>query len=295
MLGAELKRLVNEFAAEYGDMALERVDGEEAEFERLQEVLTSLPFLASKKLVVLRAPGANKQFLEWAEDLLKGLPESTDLVLVEPKLDRRTAYYKLLKKQTDFREFAELDAESLARWLVEQAEALRATLNANDARLLIDRAGSSQQLLASELEKLALYNPQITRQTIELLTDRSPHSTIFELLEVAFAGQTNRALDLYAEQRALKVEPPQLIAMLAWQLHVLALIKTAGERSPQAIAAEAKINPFVVSKSMNIARKLTLPQLKKLVGDLLALDVKLKSQTIDADEALQYFLLALAK
>ncbi len=294
LLRMELDKLTQAFVVEQGEMGLEKLDGEEAEFERLQEALTSLPFLARRKMVVLRAASANKRFIEQAEDLLKELPKSTELVLVEPKLDKRTAYYKLLKKQTDFREFAELDNEHLAHWLVEQAKLAGGSLSTSDARLLIDRVGPSQQLLASELGKLALYNPQITHQSIELLTDRSPHSTIFELLEAAFAGQTKRALDLYAEQRALKVEPPQLIAMLAWQLHVLALIKTAGERSPQSIATEAKINPFVVSKNMGIAHKLTLAQLKRLISNLLELDVKLKSQTIDVDAALQHFLLELS-
>jgi DNA polymerase-3 subunit delta len=158
----------------------------------------------------------------------------------------------------------------------------------------VERVGSSQQLLGGELEKLILYNPQITRETIELLTDATPQSTIFQLLEAAFAGNTKQALQLYSEQRALNVEPAQIIAMLAWQLHVLAIIKTAGDRSPDTIAKEARLNPFVVKKSQNIARKLSLPELKELIGDLLRIDVQSKRTSIDADEALQHYLLRMA-
>src|SRR3546814_19438404 len=61
----------------------------------------------------------------------------------------------------------------------------------------------------------------------DLLT---PQSTIFELLDAALSGNTRRALELYEEQRSMKVEPQQIIAMLAWQLHVLAVVKAAGER-----------------------------------------------------------------
>ena len=48
-LGLALRQLVDSFVAEHGDLALERIDAEEAGFARLQESLTSLPFLASKK------------------------------------------------------------------------------------------------------------------------------------------------------------------------------------------------------------------------------------------------------
>ena len=158
----------------------------------------------------------------------------------------------------------------------------------------MERVGANQQLLSNELDKLLLYDANISRRTIDVLTDPTPQSTIFQLLEAAFAGNSKRALQLYAEQRALKVEPVQIIAMLTWQLHVLAIIKTAGDRSIDVIAQEAKLNPFVVRKSQAIAQSLTLTELKKLVTDLLKIDTASKRTNLDPDEALQHYLLALA-
>lgn len=286
-------QLIAAFLVEHDEFGVERVDGEDAEFGRISEALTSLPFLADKKLVVLRRPSANKQFVETAEHLLTNVPETTDVIIIEPKLDKRLSYYKLLKKITDFREFREPDVRELANWLVSEAKVQGATLKINDAQYLVERVGANQRALASDIQKLALYSPEITRQTIDLLTEATPQSTIFQLLEVAFAGNAQLTLQLYREQRAMKVEPPQIIAMLAWQLHVLALIKTAGDRSADAIAAEAKLSPFVVRKSQSIAQKLTLPQLKALIKDLLSIDTRSKRTTLDPDEALQNYLLCL--
>jgi DNA polymerase-3 subunit delta len=295
MLRAELDTLVQRFLDEHGDMALERLDGEETTYERLQEALQSLPFLASKKMVILRAGSANKQFVERAESLLKELPESTDLILLEPKLDKRSSYYKLVKKVTDFKEFPELDRAGLARWLMSAAKSQGGSIGQNDALYLVERAGTNQQLLSHELEKLLLYDQNITKRSIDLLIDPTPQSTVFELLEAAFAGNAKRAMELYEEQRALKVEPQQIIAMLAWQLHILALIKTAGDRTPDLIAREGRVNPFVVRKSAVIARKMSLNQLKQLIYDLMTIDRRLKREALDADEALQDFLLVIAK
>lgn len=293
-LKAELHKRVAAFVVEQGDMALERLDGSEVEFDRLREALQSLPFLAPRKMVVIRQGSANKQFAERAPELLTELPETTDVILVEPKLDKRSGYYKFLKKSTEFREFPALDAGALSRWLTAEAKARGGKLSSSDAWFLVERVGQNQQLLASELDKLLLHNPAISRQTIELLTEQTPQSTVFALLEAAFAGKTKVALELYREQRAQKVDPLQIIAMLAWQLHILALIKTARGRSPGEIAAAAKLNPYVVQKSQAIAARLSLPQLKKLVADLLVIDRRAKSESLDTDEALQNYLLGLA-
>lgn len=294
-------------------MGLERLDGEAASFERLQEVLQSLPFLADKKMVVLTAPSANKQFMEQAERLLTELPQTTEAVIVEPKLDKRLAYYKLLKKQKNFREFLPLDEAMLIKWVCGEAKRRGASISSSDARYLVERVGTdprllvrtggqsglggrvgtNEQLLASELEKLAIHNARITRASIDLLTEPAAQSTVFELLEAAFVGDHKKALELYHEQRIMKVEPQQVIAMLAWQLHILALIKAAGQRSPEDIAREAKISPFVVRKSAVIARHLTVAQTRRLIADLLTIDMRLKRESLNADDALQHYLMTL--
>ena len=293
LLQQHLRQLVHDFIAEYGDMGLEQLDGEEAEYDRIRESLQSLPFLASKKLVVLRAPSANKQFIESAENLLAELPDSTDLILIETKLDKRTAYFKLLKSQKNFNQYDELDANGLARWLVAYAKEHGGALSQSDARYLIERVGTNQRLLSNDVQKLIQYDPTVSKETIALLVDKTPQSTIFELLDSALAGNHKRTLELYKEQRQMKVEPQQILALLGWQLHILAVLKTAGERDIQLIAKEAKINPYVARKSQSIARRMSMTDLKQLIYETLRLDIRLKSESIDADDAIQNLLISI--
>jgi DNA polymerase III subunit delta len=289
----QLAELVRDFVAEHTDMGLERLDGEEASVDRMRESLQSLPFLTARKMVVLREPGKQKAFADAIDDILQELPETTDTIIVEPKLDKRLSYYKTLKKQTDFRESSPLDASGLSQWALGYAKEQGGSLSSADARLLVDRVGANQQSLQQELDKLLMYEPKITRASIELLTERLPQSTVFELLDAAFAGNTARAMALYREQRALKVEPQAILAMLAWQLHVLAVIKSGTPRAADDIARVAKLNPYVVRKSQGLVRSLSLLRLKQLIHDLLELDIRLKRVAIDADEAMQLYLLNL--
>ncbi len=292
---AELRRRVAEFEAEHGDMAVERLDGEEATYERLCEAAQSLPFLAARKLVVLRAPGTNKDFAEKFEEFVQGVSETNDVIIVEPKLDKRLVYYKQLKKLTDFKDFAALDANGLVRFAVDYVKGRSGVLGSGDARLLIERVGTNQTSLRHELDKLLTYDTHITRESIELLSEKTPQSSVFELLEAAFSGNAQRTMRLYDEQRALKVEPQQIIAMLAWQLHVLAVVKTAKERSVEDIARVAKLNPFVVRKTQGIASRITLPRLKELITTLREFDVRTKTEGILPDEVVRYYLLQLSR
>ena len=288
-----LKELVAAFVAEHTDMGLERLDGDEADVDRMRESLHSLPFLTARKLVVLRQPSKQKAFTEHISDILKDVAETTDVVIVEPKLDKRLSYYKTLKKETDFRESNDLDAAGLGTWAAAFIKAKGGSLTTGDARFLVDRVGPNQQLLQQELDKLFAYDPKLTKQTIELLTEAAPQSTVFELLDAAFAGRTKRAFEIYQEQRALKVEPQAIIAMLAWQLHVLALIKAAEQKSIDDIARVSKVNPFVLRKSQSLVRGLSLDTIRRQISDLLQLDLDLKSKAIDADDAVQLYLLTL--
>ena len=288
-----LQRLVADFVTEYSDMGLERLDGEEVSYERMHEAVQSLPFLASRKLVVLRTPGFNKEFVENFEQFINDIAETNDLLLLEPKLDKRLAYYKQLKRLTDFRECTVLDTNGLARYLMDYAKQQGGSLSSNDARFLIDRVGINQLIAQHEVDKLLAYDTNISRATIELLTDQLPQSSIFALLDAAFTGNRGYAHELYKEQRAMRVEPQQIIAMIVWQLHILAIVKTAGTRSADDVAKQAKISPFTIRKTQNLARHISLAHLKKLITELRQFDVRLKSESINADEVVQYYLLTL--
>lgn len=292
---SELKRVITDFVNREGDLALERVDAAEVEFLRIREALTSLPFLANTKMVVLSNPSSNKDFIEHVEALLTEVPDSTELVIYEPKFDKRSSLYKLLKKQTDFREYNQLDANALVKWLVQTASDSGAKLGQAQARYLVERVGQNQQLLASDLAKLCLAGGEITKDRIDDLTEPTPQSTIFDLLQAAFAGNKKRAIELYDEQRRLKVEPQQIIAMFAWQLHQLAVVVAADGLNSDDIAKQSGMKPFSISKAQNLAAKTSLRDIRRMVDGLVEIDMRSKRESLDLDEALKLYILNLGQ
>ncbi|MCA9343120.1 DNA polymerase III subunit delta [Candidatus Saccharibacteria bacterium] len=286
-LNRALKALVNEFVSEHGDLALERLDGEEITPSKLVDSANNLPFLASKKMIVVKG-AANKDLLEEVTEL--DLPETTELIVVVPKIDKRASYYKKLSKMKGFMNFSNSSANQLPAWVIDTVKSQKGKISHSDAQYLVDVVGYNQMLLSSEMNKLITYDPEITKQTIDLLCEPTPQATVFQLLDAAFAGDIEKAQKLYREQRVQKVEPVAIMGLIAWQLHILATVKLAGDRSVNQIAKQAKLNPYVVQKSKRIADKMTLAKIKQLVSDALQLDIDMKSKNINADEAMMFYI-----
>ena len=285
--------LVSKFVKEHGDLALERIDAEEAELSTVQEAVSSLPFLANRKMVVIRNLSALKLADKELEQIISSIPDSTDVIFYEPVTDKRTTFYKTLKSKTKLESYDDLDPRELAKWLADEAKRMGGKLSLTDANFLVDRVGTNQALLASELAKLLLYKKDIHREDIELLAEPTPQSKVFDLLDAAFSGDKKRALKLYEEQRIQKVEPQAILAMMAWQLRLIALAKYSGKRRPDEVASDLNANVFPVSKAFGLAEKIEDKKLKLLVSEALDIDVRGKTTSLDMDEALKTYIATL--
>jgi DNA polymerase III delta subunit len=292
-LRKRLTELVDVFIKEHGDLALERLDAEEADVQIILDALQNLPFLATRKMVVVRSLGQNKQASEQIEQIISSAGEDTDLILYEPVTDKRTAYFKTLKSKTQLEEYNELDAHGLAKWLIEEAKKRGGEIAQVDANYLVERAGTNQSMLSNELDKLITYSPKITKKAINLLVDSLPQSKVFDLLDAAFSGKKTRALELYEEQRIQKVEPQAILALIVWQLQLLAFAKYADGKSTATIAKDAGVSPYPISKAANLAHKLDEEKFKNMVDFAFEIDLKSKTTTLDLDEALKTYITTL--
>jgi DNA polymerase III delta subunit len=293
LMHRRLTELVSKFTSKHSDLALERIDAEEVEAQVILDALNNLPFLATRKMVVVRGLGQNRQATEHVEQIIDSAGEDTDLILYEPLTDKRTAYFKTLKSKTQLEEFNDLDTHGLAKWLAEEAKKRAGSISQGDASYLVERAGTDQALLSNELDKLITYSPNVTRETINLLVDSQPQSKVFDLLDAAFSGKKSRALELYEEQRAQKVEPQAILALITWQLQLLALTKYADGKSAAAIAKDVGMNPYPISKAANLSHKLDEEKFKNMVDFAFEIDVKSKTTPLDLDEALKTYITTL--
>jgi DNA polymerase-3 subunit delta len=286
------REFIDSFSSVYGATAIDRFDGETLDDAQLKDAISTLPFLSPRRLVLVRDLSANKSLADKLETIVDELADTTDLVIIENRVDHRGKYLNILKKLADFREFEHLEGEQLINWLIDQTFMLGGKITAITAQSLVDRVGTNHQLLINELSKLVLYQPEITALTIQLLTSYSPQSSIFAMLDAAFAGDVSMALKLYNEQRAQGMQPQAILGMIAWQLHALSVVKAAGQMSQKEIAERSRLSPFVIRKNMPNTRRISEHQLLSLLDQAIQTDKRLKTTSVNPDDALQALIMS---
>lgn len=292
-----LHRLIDDFTVKYGLLSVNKIDCEETDVNVIEDNLMAQSLFATKRVVILININQNQDLIEKLDDICQRLAEDNllQLIIVARAMDKRSKTYKLLKLKTDFLELNNLDESSLTKWLVNKVRQREGSISLKDAIYLIKRVGSDQFLLNNEINKLILYNNHISRESINLLTDQLPINFIFDLLEAAFSGQIKKSIVLYNKQRLFKMEPYIILSMFVWQLRILAIIKTAGGQPNEKIAADLKIKTYTIERSQWLANKLTLDNIKKLLNDLISIDLRSKQSPIDYDDALLAFIIELSE
>ena|SRR3989344_828358 len=290
----ELDKLVQDFREKHGDLAIERIHAPDT---NIAEILTSLggvSLFTADKMVILTEVSGNKDVADKLDKILESVSERTSLIIVEKVLDKRSVYYKSLKKLNNFQEFNELSENALVQWAIEYVSKSGGKINAMAVLYLIERVGSSQTMIERELAKLVLYDKNISRENIDDLTEAAPSSTVFNLVESAFSGNVKGALKIYEEQRILRKEPQAIYGMLVWQMHMVAVCAAAGSKSVQEISTETGLNSYSLGKAQIVARRMGAAKVQEFLKLLRDIEITSKSQTYDFDEALKYAITSLA-
>lgn len=293
MVVSELKRLVSEHVQNYGDLSLQQFDGDEVGVDELREAVMAMPFLAAEKMVVVRNLAGRKDVFDDLIQIIQATPESTKLVVADEKLDKRTAIYKVLSS-FDFNEYSELSENELANWLVVEAKARGVELDSRLARLLVQRAGENQWILASELQKLIDSDEPITETLLHDMVEEHPRETIFQLLDEVVQGHEQKALKIYQQLRTAQLDPHYIISMIVWQLHLLGFLQTAAGRTPDQVAREAKASPYVLKKLSSAARHISKKDFVAMLDYVVTADRQIKSASVDADSIVEHLISRLA-
>lgn len=288
------------FPPELADLNIASLDGRKLKLDQLAVACEAAPFLAERRLVIVRDALKYTKAGKDREELrayLERVPAVCDLVFVESDdVDRRSVLFTYLKKVGEVREFTSLQGSELLRWLAERAKMLEVRLEPAAAQRLIELAGSDSRTLVNELGKLASYvgrGGRIGVEVVDLLVQDRQEQNLFAFVDTLAARRMGAAL---AGARALVEEgqaPPYVLFMVARQIRILLGVQAlAGQRRrPDDIAAELGQRPFVVRKAIEQARGFGPGELERLHDRLLELDLAIKTGRIQADTALELFVM----
>jgi DNA polymerase-3 subunit delta len=243
-----------------------------------------------------RAPGQDpKAFVEGLAGHVARLPETTVLVVaVDELLEPSHPLVKAAAGDGVARAFVPPKGAQLEAWLAKRGQALGVRLDPDAARLLATALGADLRALAGELEKLVVYvgaGERIGPEDVRLLTASTHQSRVFDLTDALARQDRPRALALLHELLDAGESPLGIVAITASQTRALIQVKALAEqgmRAPQ-IAQTAGLAPFVVEKSLPLARQLSLAQLERAHRQLLQIDAALKLSKTSPEMALDLF------
>lgn len=257
----------------------EYLDADVVEPRHLTDIFLGVSLFSSNRLVVIRYASGNSALWDalasWVER-----ETATTLVLVEPRLDKRTKAYKQFVAHADVRVFTawtEREVSTAEKWLQAEAKQRGVTLELPAAREIVKRRGVEQYQLVNTLEQLAVFET-VTSQVVTDHLEAVPQENVFVLLDAGLQGDTNR---VHAMIQTLKLtnDPYMTMGLLASQAVALSgLVLSDGTKD---VAEDFGVSPYVLRNLQSAARTTDRTKLRSIVGALAAADVGLKSRAID--------------
>ncbi len=273
-----------EFVNNNSKQSLRIFDGENATAYDVEQALSSQSlFSVGSEMVSIKRLGSNAELKDRLVELVETLPAETELVIYEPKIDKRSKLYKKLKKGGLIKEFTNLSEPSLLNWVKDQVARRGGQLEAGCAKALVDRAKGNQVRLRNEIEKLLNYDKTISLESVSLLVDKTPDDNIFDLLDCVARGDRQGALKKYQELSAAQVEGHYILVMICWQMANFIALKAGDKRSDSEVASKLGMNPYAVRRSKQSLRAISKIQLKSMTQKVIDADLRLKTTSIDAD------------
>lgn len=282
----------------------------------LRSASETLPFMADKRLVVvrecslLRPSRKNEESEEESADddqtkafcdYLSDLPPTTCVVFYEKgKADARRKLYIAIKKSGAIASFDTLDNEELNRWIIQTMRSLNKEISPATASNLSFTVGRDAALLKGEMEKLAAHvgdRGQVTVEDIQAVATRSLEASVFDMVDALVEGRTPKAFSLFENMLRTGGSRFAILAMILRQYRILFHYKSLRESnaSPADIRSRLGIPPFAVDRAAKQASAYTLSQLKEAMALCVDTEYSVKSGRMAEEGSVERVMLVLSQ
>lgn len=300
LLRQKVKEIEERHKASSGnDLNLQKIDGENIDFEEFAAVSQAVPLLATSRLIEIVNIFKNKDrsILEKVKGILNRIPSSTVIIFLEKgNPDKRLGLFKALNVKGRAFEFKNLLSAELDKFIKREFARRSVEIDENALSTLKIYAGEDLWLLNTEIEKLSNYcNKKVTVSDVEELVTKNITGNVFDLIDSIASGKKKEAL--VAMQKILLTGEPVLkvIAVINYQLRVITAIKSALDQSENnyQIAKICSISPFQVMKNIKFSKSMNWIQISKSYETLAFFDESIKSGKIKGSEGLKELVISL--
>jgi len=276
----EISRYIKKLKQESG-LEPEVLDGAEVRSRDLADIFAGTSLFSESRFVVIYGLLENS---EASGDLAKWLEQSSSdisVVLVETKVDKRTAIFKQLKAAGVIKEFAawgDRDTAKAIAWVQQEAKNVELDLDRSLAQDVIQKVGVDQWALWNAVQLLSLAD-EVNKKTIEELLPSRSTENVFNLFETALSGDKQK-LRSVIDSLSSTEDPYRVMALLISQLFNLVALAHAGGDANK-VAADLGVHPYGLSKMSKFVRELNSNKIQSMIQAFAAADKSIKSTAHD--------------
>lgn len=192
--------------------------------------------------------------------------------------------------------FTTLDPGAVERWIVKETKMRGGTIEKKAASLLAAAVDSDLWRADRELEKLVRYRQGqlISADDVEQLLNIPVEDTVFRLTDALGQRDVATAVRLFEDQFQQGVDPLALLRTIAWHIRTVVALRSILDQGQtiRNAAKTLKLHPFVIQKASKQAEYFTMAELIAIHDELVTIDTKVKSTSVDPKLLLDLLVLA---
>jgi DNA polymerase III subunit delta len=215
-------------------------------------------------------------------EVLKALertPPDTFIVVID--LEATESRQKTYKSLGENHHYPTPRFSALTHWIRQELTEEKVRFQKNVPDTLADLFGEDLPSIASEIQKLAVLDEELSSNKVREIVNRPAARDAFSFIEATANGNAAEALSICQSLLSQGEAPPRVLGALTWQYNLVsrcvAMREGRAKIDPALVSQTLKIKPFVAQKALAIAQKLNEAGLKKVLTMILESDKAMKT------------------
>jgi DNA polymerase-3 subunit delta len=303
------------------DMNTQRFSSTEISLGALEEACYAMPFLSSRRLVILDHAERLPKEDDWQDrffTLLDSLPETIALVIIDhvdtqsmkkvQAHEKKSPLHRWARehegkvythvRETDPRPFDIPRGAKFISWIKERSRSMGGEIETTAAQLLSDSVAGDPHSAVQELTKLLDYTDRqrpIDRNDVELLTAFRGQGDIFEMVD-AMGQRQGKSAQMSLHRILVHEDIRPVFGMIVRQFRLMIMAREALEQGSDVREAFPAGTPkFVMEKISSQSRNFSLSDLESIYRMLLEIDIEAKTSGMDLETALDSLIVRLSR
>lgn len=289
----KLKEIIEKYRSKHkSGFNLVKIESTEEGFEITKDSIETVSMFSGKKLIIIENLfSSNKniqnKFQEYFEKINIFEKEEISVVIFENReIDKRNKLFKLLiKKSFKKQEFLDIPPFKIRKFIEEETKILEGKISHSAIDELILFFGNNLWEIENELKKLIIYKngETIEKKDIENVCTANVDLNIFKTIEAISKKNKKEALKLISEHFEKGENEIKILSMIVYQFRVLLKIKSLldEKKSFFQIQKISRLHPFVIKKTLPIAKNFSQEDLKNIYKKILETDFSIKTGKVE--------------